>query len=204
MPMIGLTPACLGLLAEVVGAEHVAVVGHRQRRHLHAGRPRRTGRRAGPRRRAWSTRCARAGARTSRSASVNCLLGRKDQGAPNTPESRDRPGVSGRWARVDMLGNLENIAGKMSSKTTRRILTDRPDTLVESEVRTPPQAHVGRTLLVAAAVGELHLGEPVTGVEPSGAEVALERPQLEAVGAQPLGVGHQGGTMPCPVRDGRT
>ena len=44
MPMIGLTPGGLGLLVEVVGAVQVAVVGHRQRGHLAAARPRRTGR----------------------------------------------------------------------------------------------------------------------------------------------------------------
>ena len=57
-----------GLAVEVVGAEDVAVVGHRERRHAHARRSRRTARSAGPRRRASSTRCARAGARTSRSS----------------------------------------------------------------------------------------------------------------------------------------
>ncbi len=64
--MIGLTPCGCGLLPEVVGAEDVAVVGHRQGRHAH---PAGLGEQvvdAGPRRRAWSTRCARAGARTSR------------------------------------------------------------------------------------------------------------------------------------------
>ena len=59
-----LDPGGAGLLPEVVRPEDVAVVGHRQRRHAPAGRPRRTGRSAGPRRRASSTRCARAGART--------------------------------------------------------------------------------------------------------------------------------------------
>ena len=66
MPMIGLMPRPRGLLVEVVGAEEVAVVGHREGRHAHRRRPRRTGRRGAPHRRAWSTRCARAGARTSR------------------------------------------------------------------------------------------------------------------------------------------
>ena len=65
MPMIGLTPGGGGLLVEVVGAEHVAVVGHRQRRHAQPVGLGEQLLRAGPRRRASSTRCARAGARTS-------------------------------------------------------------------------------------------------------------------------------------------
>ena len=38
MPMIGLMPAALRPGVEVVGPEHVAVVGHRERRHAHPGR----------------------------------------------------------------------------------------------------------------------------------------------------------------------
>ena len=37
MPMIGLMPGGRGLAVEVVGAEHVAVVGHRERRHAQRG-----------------------------------------------------------------------------------------------------------------------------------------------------------------------
>ena len=37
MPMIGLIPAAVALRVEVVGAEHVAVVGHRDRGHAELG-----------------------------------------------------------------------------------------------------------------------------------------------------------------------
>ena len=60
-----LDPGRLGLRVELVGAEHVAVVGHRDRRHPQLGGPLRSGHRAGPPRRAWSTRCGRAGGRRS-------------------------------------------------------------------------------------------------------------------------------------------
>ena len=58
-----LDPGGLGLLVELVGAEHVAVVGHRDRRHAQLGGALGQRRRAAPRRRAWSTRCGRAGGR---------------------------------------------------------------------------------------------------------------------------------------------
>ena len=49
MPMIGLTPAALALLVELVGAEHVAVVGHRDRGHAElGGPPEQVARRAAP------------------------------------------------------------------------------------------------------------------------------------------------------------
>ena len=48
MPMIGLTPARRGLLVELVGAEHVAVVGHRDGGHAQLGGA--FGERAQPRR----------------------------------------------------------------------------------------------------------------------------------------------------------
>ena len=98
MPMIGLTPARLGLLVELVGAEHVAVVGHRDRRHARARRPARSARRAGPRRRAWSTRCARAGGRRSPRSRWSTWV----RGAPRGSaggRAAAATGQAGRWRR---------------------------------------------------------------------------------------------------------
>ena len=70
-----LDPGRVGLLVEVVGAEHVAVVGHRQRRHARARRRPSSPRAASPRRRASSTRCARAGATNEIGAGCSRAVG---------------------------------------------------------------------------------------------------------------------------------
>ena len=63
------------LRVELVGAEQIAVIGHRERGHSPSGTPRPAAPAAGPRRRAWSTPCARADARTSQFLHVPRRLG---------------------------------------------------------------------------------------------------------------------------------
>ena len=87
------------LLPEVVGAEVVAVVGDRDRRHPLLDRGlHQVGRRA-PRRRASSTRCARAGARRNRSAHESSLEGSSPPRVKSHP-NRDVSPRAGRRVRV--------------------------------------------------------------------------------------------------------
>ena len=131
MPMIGLTPCGLGLGVELVGAEHVAVVGHRDRGHARARRCARTGRRAGRRRRAWSTRCGRAGGRRSRRTAAI--------GGGGTPLESD--GLVGQAAAAS--GGRRAVSwGKDLSLRDRR--ADRARTHRQSDRRHAPARRTGR------------------------------------------------------------
>ena len=78
-PRIGLMPRLRAASWNVDRREHVAVLGHRHRRHLQLRRPGRAAPRYGRRRRAARTPCAGAGGRSlalgARRVSVSALLG---------------------------------------------------------------------------------------------------------------------------------
>ena len=155
-----LDPGRLGLRVELVGAEHVAVVGHRDRGHARARRCARSARRAGPRRRAWSTRCARAGGRRSPGSRWSTC----GRGAPRSVGwrgVRQRPWRRrGEAARRPAGGRSSAYANRRSASCQRR--TDR-------SVGPAPGA-LGQSALDAAASRLSVMIACMIRAEPVGAE----------------------------------
>ena len=119
-----LDPGLGGLLVEVVGAEDVAVVGHRQRRHA-VRRPRPPSpRAASPRRRASSTRCAHAGGRTSRTGCSRAVVLLSGRACPAGGNSGGRPaGKTRSGGSILALPKVysEGLTGRVFSQPDRSV-----------------------------------------------------------------------------------
>ena len=127
-----LDPGGLGLLVELVGPEHVAVVGHRHRRLAQLGGPLGQLGRAARRRRAWSTRCARAGGRRSPGPGID-TVGLSSGSSMGTPMRRRRRVQRERrwsWGRTLSLRRLGADRGSTADSPEGRAAAEpetRPD-----------------------------------------------------------------------------